>query len=737
MANNELNGGFISAPLAMKSTEFIEGVDSPKSSLSLQAFSEGSKSTKEDVEEQQIELSGVVSFVKERFERAKTARQYDEQRWIHCYNNFRGVYGNDVQFLDSEKSRAFIKITKTKVLAAYSKITQILFAAKKFPIGVEPTPVTEGVVEDVYFDPKEAEIEKKGQATGGREFGSSSIVRPSIKKAIEGKLGPIQEVQDRLKETGNELKEGVGKTPTSHTWSPAAAAAKKADKLIQDQIEESNGSKHLNNTAHELCLFGAGIMKGPFAVDKEYPRWDDDGKYNPAIKTVPEISSVSVWNGYPDPDGRSMDDCEYFIERHRMNKTQLRELKRRPYFRAESIELAISTGPNYMEEHWETLINDGAINNAFGTERFEVLEYWGFIDKDIAEQADLELPEEYEDYDQLQVNIWICNNQILRLVLNPFKPQHIPYYIVPYEVNPYSIFGIGVAENMLDTQLIMNGFMRLAIDNAVLSSNIVFEVNETNLVPGQNMQLYPGKMFRTQGAPGQSIFAQKYPNVTQECMLLFDKARQLSDEATGIPSYAHGMSGVMSTGRTASGMSMLMEAAQENIKAVIRNIDEYLLIPLGQAMYAFNMQFNFNKEIKGDINIVARGTESLMRSEIRAQKLMQFLQMTNNEMDAPWVKRDYGLRELAKDLDLDADKLVNDAREAALQAETLKKYREAMGTMEQPMAGSGSQPNMGAPNSGGIGAGIAPNPGAEGFSGGTPPNLGTGGAAGGGGQPVG
>ena len=102
---------------------------------------------------------------------------------------------------------------------------------------------------------------------------------------------------------------------------------------------------------------------------------------------------------------------------------------------------------------------------------------------------------------------WICNGQILRLVINPFTPSHIPYHSVPFEMNPYSFFGVGVAENMEDTQLIMNGTLRLAIDNAALSGNLLVEVDETNLVPGQDMEIYPGKVFRRQaGAPGQAIF---------------------------------------------------------------------------------------------------------------------------------------------------------------------------------------------------------------------------------------
>ena len=59
-------------------------------------------------------------------------------------------------------------------------------------------------------------------------------------------------------------------------------------------------------------------------------------------------------------------------------------------------------------------------------ERFQVLEYWGIIDKDLVDIKDLDIPEELEDADQLQANVWICNDKVIRLVLNPFKPVRIP-----------------------------------------------------------------------------------------------------------------------------------------------------------------------------------------------------------------------------------------------------------------------------------------------------------------------
>jgi hypothetical protein len=262
----------------------------------------------------------------------------------------------------------------------------------------------------------------------------------------------------------------------------------------------------------------------------------------------------------------------------------------------------------------------------------------------------------------------------------------------------------------------MNGFMRMAVDNAVLSGNLLIEVDETNLVPGQDLSLYPGKVFRRQGgAPGQAIFGTKYPNVSQENMMMFDKARVLADESTGFPSFAHGQTGVSGVGRTASGISMLMGAAQGSIKTVIKNVDDYLLRPLGEGLFRFNMQFDFDPEIKGDLEVKARGTESLMANEVRSQRLMQFLQIASNPALAPFAKFPYIIREIAKSMELDPDKVTNNMNDAAIQAEILKGMQQEQQQQQGQVAGADAMDPTGA-GGGTMGVGQAPVPGEQGFS---------------------
>jgi hypothetical protein len=474
-----------------------------------------------------------------------------------------------------------------------------------------------------------------------------------------------------------------------------------------------------------MALFGTGVMKGPFAVNKEYPSWAEDGEYKPTIKTVPEASHVSLWNFYWDADANNTDECQYVIERHKMSRTQLRALKKRPHFRSNVIDDIIAGGEGYTKKYWEDTLKDYALTSS--VDRFEVLEYWGNVDVELLEENDIKVPEEFEG--ELQANIWYCNGKIIRLVLNPFKPAKIPYYAVPYELNPYSLAGVGVAENMDDTQTLMNGFMRMAVDNGVLSGNLVFEIDETNLVPGQDMSVYPGKVFRRQGgAPGQALFGTKFPNVSQENLQMFDKARQLADESTGMPSFAHGQTGVSGVGRTASGISMLMNAASGSIKTVIKNVDDYLLAPLGKAFFNFNMQFDFDPEIKGDLEVNARGTESLMANEVRSQRLMQFMQIVSTPTLMPFAKMPYIVREIAKSMDLDPDKVSNNMEEAARQAALMQPPAPAGGAPAEgapPVPGVGGPPGVADMTGGGggnIGVGAAPQPGEQGFSA-APPQM--------------
>jgi hypothetical protein len=690
-------------------------------------------------EDQQRNLIGII---KGRFAQSEDARQTDERRWLKAYENYRGLYSKNVKFRESEKSRIFVKVTKTKVLAAFGQLVDVIFGTGKFPIGISETKIAEGETNFAHLDTSnptpgiettEAEIpegetdyahldttnptpsietsmpedipddigNREGANQNPYDFGYTGDGR-TLKPGATFYNGIFEDsIEDQAQDLGI-LKDGVSADPQKLELSPAQRAARRMEKLIHDQIEESNGNSELRNALLESALLGTGIVKGPFNYNKKLHKWDTDEEgnrvYNPLEVRVPRIEFVSCWDFYPDPNATNMEECEYIIHRHKMNRSQLRQLRNMPYFDDDAIRSAIQMGANYVEKDFESQLKDDARSDEDISSSFEVLEYWGMMDAEYAREVGIDLPDTVDDLDEVQVNIWTCGTYLLRAVLNPFTPYRIPYNAFPYERNPYNFFGIGVAENMDDSQQIMNGHARMAIDNLAMSGSLVFDVDESALVGGQSMEIYPGKVFRRQaGMPGQAIHGLKFPNTSQENLMMFDKFRQLADEQTGIPSYSHGQTGVQSMTRTASGMSMLLGASSLNIKTVIKNLDDFLF----------------------DLEVKATGTNSLMQKEVRSQRLTMFLQTAQSPAIAPFVKISKLVSELAYSLDLDPDEILNDPEEAAIMAQIIGMQNAGQTNGEEAQPG-GQQPPMGGPE------GVPQQPqelGATGTGGG---NIGTG-----------
>ena len=682
------------------------------------------------------QMPGLAAYVKGKFDDAENGRFSHEQKWLQAYKNFRGIYDSTTQYRDSERSQVFIRITKTKVLAAFGQIVDILFANKKFPLVVESTPVPEGIAEFAHMETPLDQMDQQdpyGFAGDGRELSPGALQAEEPKAflgGLEGEYGKLPITEGRAKMGEPQIE-------------PAKIAALNMEKMIHDQLLDTNAVNVLRNSVFESCLLGTGIVKGPFNFFKRIHKWerDDSGErvYSPEEKSVPRIEMVSIWDFHPDPSATNIDDCEYVIQRHRMNRQQLRSLIKRPHFNAEAIEECLAKGPNYEDKYYEDTIREDETEPFYQGNRYEVLEYWGVLDSKLAQEAGLEGADKMSEFDELQVNVWVCGTVVLRCVLNPFTPARIPFQVFPYEVNPYQIWGVGVAENMEDAQKLMNGHVRMAIDNLALAGNLVFDVDEASLVPGQNMDIFPGKIFRRQsGVTGTAINGLKFPNTAGENLQMYQVSRQLADEETGIPSIVHGQTGVTGTGRTAAGLSMLMGSAGLSMKTVIKNIDDMLLKPLGEAYFQWNMQFNQEAEdIQGDLEIKPRGVAAVMQKEVRTQRLTSLLQTVANPMLAPFIKIPNLMRELAISQDIDPDSLVNDANEAQLYAKMLQGMMANVqqGTGEaggppagpaQDMGGVGGVPpspegtDVQGSGNGTIGVGTAPNAGESGFTGNTP-----------------
>ena len=170
----------------------------------------------EDTDDTAVEVGGlskIMPCIMERCQRSEDYRYQDEESWLRAYRNYRGLYGPDVQVTEAEKSRIFIKVTKTKTLAAYGQIADVLFAGNKFPISIEPTELPEGVAKDVNFDPKEPsqlreqDVEESLDNPYGFMGDGKELPRGATAQSLQDKLVPLADKLEKLKV----LKKVVGK----------------------------------------------------------------------------------------------------------------------------------------------------------------------------------------------------------------------------------------------------------------------------------------------------------------------------------------------------------------------------------------------------------------------------------------------------------------------------------------------------------------------------------------------
>lgn len=684
-----------------------------------------------------------VNYVRTKFQIARDGKLQTMSRALEAYKAWRGELSNEelesIAKIEAKSGypcpRPFIKITKTKTQAAYSQLIEILFAGNKFPIGIEPdnyqtdVPNVATLVDEAMPDP----IDPYGYEGDGNDIAPGDTWTTRVRDAYS-------KMKKKVLGIPSPDKQGLPQI------SPAEEAAKEAEHLIICQLHNSNAEFALRAAALECVMLGTGIIKGPFNAMEKKHSWEAMGNnvssYSSEDVLIPRVTHTSFWNAYPDPGARKIEDAEFMIERHQLTRAQIRNLKNLPNFREEALVELMAEDPVIEEnEIWESALQDNTNNPSRG--RYDVLEFWGYLDKEMADALEVIYTQDDVILGQVMVNGWTSHDKILKLVVNPFEPQRIPYFFFPYEEHPMQIWGIGVPENMSDAQKIMNGHMRMAVENLRLAGNLILEVNENQLKPNSDLTLYPGKVFRKQGgAPGQSIYSISFNDVSQSHLMMLDKARQLSDESTGIPSFSHGSTGVMGTGRTAAGMSMLMSAAALNVKTVVKNVDHYLLEPLGRAMFHWNKQFNIDKfKIKGEVKIVARGTTSLMQKEVLTQRLISLLQAASNQLLAPFLNAPEVLKQIVVNMSLDPDKLVNDPAKAKIYAELLQMTQgmnnaNQQGTGQPNQAPTGTEGQPMPPNApggagptgfaglgvGGIGSGNVPQAGEPTFTG-TPQNI--------------
>jgi hypothetical protein len=605
---------------------------------------EGISKAVDATEEEQEQLNSLGSILYSKYIEYKDARDDIEDGWIEDLRAFMGQYDPDVLAKiqsKGERSQVYVGLTRTKVLAAFSRITDLLFQPGQKFFSIEPTPIS-----------KQPLLEKELMEKAALEImQAAQVIDPGLVDEL---------IQARLMELEDELKEET------------EARVANMEEAILDQALESNLEGKMKDAIMEQVIFGTGAMKaGTLRVDKDH-RWikGDEG-FNLVYEEspAPEMEAVSIFDLYPDPFATSMEDMRDMFRRHIISRQEFVDLKDFPGFNNDEIDVCIEMYPDGNHDEAQHEKDRREIANvrdrSTQTNKFELLEFWGSLNGYDLQDVGIEFGDDDDLSMEYSANIWVVAGKVIKAQLNPLPGAVIPYFIFPYEKNPHAFWGTGIPRMMRDSQNTMNAATRIYLDNVALSSGPMVEVNTDIMASGEDpTELYPWRVFLREGGDGNQPMVRFYQPQSNSPALVsvIELFRRFADETTALPSYTHGQT-QSSLNRTATGISILMSNANIVLKSVIKNIDDYLTRPMIRSLYDWNMTWNDNDKVKSDMRIVAKGSTALIQKEVQSQRLLQFLSLINNPMDAQMVDREKLLTDIAKSLDIDPDEVIKSQEE--------------------------------------------------------------------------
>jgi len=623
-------------------------------------------------------LLNLHSYVRTSFDaalRAKTSNQID-QRMLECARRRKGIYNPDklAEIRQTGGSEIYMQLSSVKCRALESWIRDVELPPGDKPWSICPTPVPT-LPEAIELDIANQVILEA--STVIQNQGIQSITTQNIRDRL-------QEIKDKtMKEKRKRAKKDV----------------KRMELHLDDQLVEGNYYGALSEFITDLATFPTAFLKGPVVKRKKKLSWSQDtsGDWLPKveIKAVREWQRVSGYDIFPSPGAKNLQDGS-LCERARLRINDLDEMIGVPGFKESAIKAVIKEYQGGGIRQWLTVDQERAVIEDRGNEYedpnplIDTIIFWGSVRGQML--LDWGIPEEKIDdpTKSYQVCCWLIDNWVIMARLNPNPLGKRDYFSASFESVNDSIWGKAPVELFSDCQDICNALARALCNNIGIASGPLVEYYKNRLAPGFDFQtLYPWMIIPTEddgmGSNNPAINFYQPDDRSAVLLQVFKFFFQQASEQSGIPAYIYGNENVGGAGKTASGLGMLMNAANKNLKGVITHIDEKVISPSIKALWIHVMLYDDDIEKSGDINVVARASQHLIIEEQLQLRRTEMLQATNNDWDRKIIGdrgRAKMLEEAFESLHLDTDGIIPDEDKM----DQMEEYNQMMALAQQNAA---------------------------------------------------
>lgn len=616
-------------------------------------------------------IQGLAAHVRKRWDVAKISKRELEERMLACLRQRNGEYEPE-KLADIQRqggSDIYVNLTSVKCRAATSWLRDTLLgvgADKPWALDATPVPdLPPDVVESLQADMQQELMMLMEQ--GGEMPSEEQLRQIALSMKDRAMRAMKEEAEDRVD---------------------------RMERKMEDQLVEGGWHKAFNEFLDDIVTFPYAVMKGPIKRKRKVLKWNGS-QLEPTEVIRNEWERVDPFMLYWAPWAWSINDG-FVIERHRMTHEDLQALIDVPGYNNDAIREVLGhfSGGSLKEWLWSDTAKATAEgkNTTYAVvtdDLIDALQLWDSVPgRDLREwgMSEEDIPDPDLNY---PCEVWLIGSIVIRAVLNYDPLGRKPYYLTSYEKIPGAVDGKGVTDLCRDSQDMVNASARALANNMGIASGPQVGVNVSRLPPGENIeQMHPWKIWQFESAeyadssPPLNFFQ---PNSNAgELMAVFEKFSARADEDTMIPKYMTGEH-TPGAGRTSSGLSMLISNAGKGIKQVISNIDQNVITPMVERLYQDNLRYSDDQDLIGDVNIIARGANSLVVKEAEAVRRNEFLQLVLNSPVAQQIVGMDGaaelLRDAAKNLNGNVDRIVPDRQ----QISTIQQQQQVIQQLQQQL----------------------------------------------------
>jgi len=629
-------------------------------------------------------ISSLAGYIRTCWQEARDNKDEEiTDRLLKCLRLRKGEYtSSEKTSIDRIQgdSSLFDQLTNVKCRAAESWLNDILLPPGEKPWGISTTPNPELAPEkvDKLVIELQAEYERQILIHSQMVNPADPVAVKDVERRIERELAKFRdELLADIREKGDTETESI-------------------EYDIDDGLTEGGWYKVLKDVIPDVVTFPSGFMKGPVVRMKKKLYWDEQNM--PAVKVIPvrEFDRVSPFDIYPSPTAKTLQDS-YLIQKHRFERKDLNDLIGVPGYDEDAIRKVLTEHGagglrEWLSEEDERADLEDRPNdklNGSGVDTLDCLEFWGSVQgSKLLEwgMTEAEIPDKDIDYD---VNAFIIGETVIGARLNPDPLGRRPYYSASFTKITDSIWGVGVPELLEPKQKICNGCLQALVRNMSMASGPMIWLDMSRIDPSNNPdEIYPLKVWQFDGDPGNAGLPMGFfqPDPIIDVLLkLYDYYYKQAGEDPGIPNYMYGSNEQGGAARTASGLSMLMNAAAKVLKTVASNVDEGIIKPSVEAFWT-HIMLNEPEKVNGDIKIVPRASEYLVMMEQLQIRRQEFLQTTANQYDFQIMGlkgRAEVLRETLRSLKMRSDKIIpdDDSFKQNISEQELMMFAQNLGNM--------------------------------------------------------